>query len=244
MLGLGIVTTHPVAVDAHGATVADMFDNIADRYDLMNLVMTWGQEPRFIRDTIDAVKLGPTPKVLDIATGTGDLALQAANQRYGAEVHGLDISPEMLEVARARPGGKNIHWRPGDAMDLPYADTTFDAVTHGYLLRNVTDIPTTLAEQFRVLKPGGMMACLEMSPAPRNVVKPFSTAYIKYVVPRLANAITQNPDAYEYLSRTSRAFHTADRIEAMMQEAGFVATGYRTYMFGTMAIHWAQKPAD
>ena len=244
MLGLEIVTTHHAAVDAHGATVADMFDNIADRYDLMNLVMTWGQEPRFIRDTVDAVKLGPTPKVLDIATGTGDLAFEAANQRYGAEVHGVDISTQMLDVARTRPGGANIHWATGDAMDLPYAENTFDAVTHGYLLRNVTDIATTLAEQYRVLKPGGMMASLEMSPAPRNVVKPFSTAYIKYMVPRLANAITQNPDAYEYLSRTSRAFHTADRIEAMMQEAGFVATGYRSYMFGTMAIHWAQKPAE
>lgn len=172
------------------------------------------------------------------------MAFEAANQRYGAEVHGLDISTQMLDVARTRPGGANIHWATGDAMDLPYADNTFDAVTHGYLLRNVTDIATTLAEQYRVLKPGGMMASLEMSPAPRNLVKPFSTAYIKYVVPRLANTITQNPDAYEYLSRTSRAFHTADRIEAMMQEAGFVATGYRSYMFGTMAIHWAQKPAE
>lgn len=238
------MTTQPAAVDAHGATVAEMFDHIADRYDLMNLVMTWGQEPRFIRDTVNAVKLGPTPKVLDIATGTGDLAFEAANQRYGADVHGVDISTEMLEVARTRPGGHNITWQTGDAMALPYEDDTFDAVTHGYLLRNVTDIPTTLAEQFRVLKPGGMMASLEMSPAPRNVIKPFSTAYIKYVVPRLANAITQNSEAYEYLSRTSRAFHTADRVEAMMQEAGFVATGYKTYMFGTMAIHWAQKPAE
>src|SRR5690625_4374971 len=209
----------------------------------MNLVMTWGQDPRFIRDTIDAVHLGPAPKVLDVATGTGDLAFEAANQRYGAEVHGLDISTEMLEVARRRPGGENITWRTGDAMALPYDDETFDAVTHGYLLRNVSDIAATLTEQYRVLKPGGTMSCLEMSPAPRNVIKPFSTAYIKYVVPQVAKAITGTPDAYEYLSRTSRAFHTADRIEAMMQEAGFVATGYRAYMFGTMAIHWAQNPA-
>lgn len=243
MLGLDAVTTHHAAVDAHGATVAEMFDRIATRYDLMNLVMTWGQEPRFIRDTVDAVKLGPTPKVLDVATGTGDLAFEAANQRYGAQVYGLDISSEMLDIARMRPGGKNIVWQTGDAMALPYDDNSFDAVTHGYLLRNVTDIAKTLEEQYRVLKPGGMMSCLEMSPAPRDVVKPFSTAYIKYVVPRLANAITQSPDAYEYLSRTSRAFHTADRIEAMMQEAGFIATGYKTYMFGTMAIHWAKKPA-
>lgn len=236
------MTTQQAAVDAHGATVADMFDRIADRYDLMNLVMTWGQEPRFIRDTVDAAQLGQAPTVLDIATGTGDLAFEVAHQRYGADIYGLDISNEMLEVARRRPGGENITWQTGDAMDLPYEDETFDAVTHGYLLRNVSDIAKTLEEQFRVLKPGGMMTCLEMSPAPRDVVKPFSTAYIKYVVPRIANAITQNPDAYEYLSRTSRGFHTADRIEHMMQEAGFEATGYNSYMFGTMAIHWAQKP--
>jgi len=236
------VTTQQAAVDAHGATVADMFDRIADRYDLMNLVMTWGQEPRFIRDTVDAAQLGQAPTVLDIATGTGDLAFEVAHQRYGADIYGLDISNEMLEVARRRPGGENITWQTGDAMDLPYEDETFDAVTHGYLLRNVSDIAKTLEEQFRVLKPGGMMTCLEMSPAPRDVVKPFSTAYIKYVVPRIANAITQNPDAYEYLSRTSRGFHTADRIEHMMQEAGFEATGYNSYMFGTMATHWAQKP--
>ncbi|NWN89118.1 MAG: ubiquinone/menaquinone biosynthesis methyltransferase [Micrococcaceae bacterium] len=219
-----------------------MFDRIADRYDLMNLVMTLGQEPRFIRDTVNAAQLGQAPKVLDIATGTGDLALEAANQRYGAEVYGLDISNEMLEVARSRPGGENIVWQTGDAMELPYDDDTFDAVTHGYLLRNVTDIAKTLQEQYRVLQPGGWMTSLEMSPAPRNVVKPFSTAYIKYVVPRLANAITQNPDAYEYLSRTSRGFHTADRIEHMIGEAGFVTSGYKTYMFGTMALHWGQKP--
>ena len=236
------MTTQQAAVDAHGATVADMFDRIADRYDLMNLVMTCGQEPRFIRDTVDAAQLGQAPTVLDIATGTGDLAFEVAHQRYGADIYGLDISNEMLEVARRRPGGENITWQTGDAMDLPYEDETFDAVTHGYLLRNVSDIAKTLEEQFRVLKPGGMMTCLEMSPAPRDVVKPFSTAYIKYVVPRIANAITQNPDAYEYLSRTSRGFHTADRIEHMMQEAGFEATGYNSYMFGTMATHWAQKP--
>src|SRR5699024_2760903 len=97
-----------------------MFDRIADRYDLMNLVMTLGQEPRFIRDTVNAAQLGQAPKVLDIATGTGDLALEAANQRYGAEVYGLDISNEMLEVARSRPGGENIVWQTGDAMELPY----------------------------------------------------------------------------------------------------------------------------
>src|SRR5699024_7575215 len=113
-----------------------MFDRIADRYDLMNLVMTWGQEPRFIRDTLSAAKLGQAPHVLDSATGTGDLGFEAARQSYGAHVYGLGISNGILEIAGRRPGGENIRWQTGDAMALPYGDQTFDAVTHGYLLRN------------------------------------------------------------------------------------------------------------
>src|SRR5699024_2012540 len=105
-----------------------MFDRIADRYDLMNLVMTWGQEPRFIRDTVSAAKLGQAPTVLDIATGTGDRAFQAARQRYGAPRYGLGIPNEMLGVARPRPGGENISWPVGDPIARRYDDATSDAL--------------------------------------------------------------------------------------------------------------------
>lgn len=232
------------ALDEHGHTVAAMFDDIADRYDLMNMVMTWGQEPRMIRDTVDAVNLPEAPVVLDVATGTGDLAFEVLRRRYGAKIVGVDISPEMMEVGRQRPGGESIEWIEADALALPFDDNTFDAVTHGYLMRNVSDLQTALNEQFRVLKPGGWMAALEMSPAPRDVVKPFSTAYIKWVVPKMANWITQTPDAYEYLSRTSRGFSNPAQIEYKLSKAGFVGIGHRLHMFGTMAVHWAQKPLD
>lgn len=127
-------------------------------------------------------------------------------------------------------------------MDLPFAENTFDAVTHGYLLRNVADIPTTLAEQFRVLKPGGRMVALETSPAPDNIIKPFSTAYIKYVVPQISKLITRNPEAYEYLSATSRGFKTPAQIQGLLEDAGFTDVGHETFLFGTLAIHWATKP--
>src|SRR5699024_12307981 len=100
------------------------------------------------------------------------------SHRDAAHVYGRGTAHEVLEVSPRRPYGENISWQVVVAMALPYDDDTFDALTHGYLLRNVTDIAKTLAEQYRVLKPGGMMTCLEMSPAPRDVVKPFSTAYI------------------------------------------------------------------
>ncbi|WBL19973.1 ubiquinone/menaquinone biosynthesis methyltransferase [Citricoccus sp. NR2] len=232
----------PPARDAHGEQVSEMFNGIAERYDLMNLVMTWGQEPRFVRRTVERAQLPDAPTVLDLATGTGDIALEILRQRYGAHIIGADFAPEMMEVGRRRPGGEQISWVEADAMDLPFEEGVFDAVTHGYLLRNVTDIPTTLAEQFRVLKPGGWMVALETSPAPDNVIKPFSTAYIKWVVPRLANLITRNAEAYEYLSATTRGFKTPAEIHGLLDDAGFVNIGHETHLFGTMAIHWAQKP--
>ncbi len=226
----------------HGDRVASMFDGIAGRYDLMNLVMTWGQEPRFVRRTVHHADLPEAPVVLDLATGTGDIALEVLRQRYGARITGADIAPEMMEVGKRRPGGGQVDWVVADAMALPFADGTFDAVTHGYLLRNVADIPTTLAEQFRVLKPGGRMVALETSPAPDNIIKPFSTAYIKYVVPQISRLITQDPEAYEYLSATSRGFKTPAQIHSLLEDAGFVDVGHETHLFGTLAIHWATKP--
>lgn len=240
---MGRVNTQHPAPDDHGAQVSSMFDGIAGRYDLMNLVMTWGQEPRFVRRTVERAELPDAPVVLDLATGTGDIALQVLRSHYGARITGADFAPEMMEVGRARPGGDQITWVEADAMDLPFADETFDAVTHGYLLRNVADIPTTLAEQFRVLKPGGRMVALETSPAPENIIKPFSTAYIKHVVPRLSRMITGDSAAYEYLSATSRGFKTPAQIQELLEDAGFVDVGHETHLFGTLAIHWATKPA-
>lgn len=226
----------------HGAQVSSMFDGIAGRYDLMNLVMTWGQEPRFVRRTVQRAELPDAPVVLDLATGTGDIALEVLRQHYGATITGADFAPEMMEVGKRRPGGEQVDWVEADAMDLPFADGTFDAVTHGYLLRNVADIPTTLAEQFRVLKPGGRMVALETSPAPDNLIKPFSTAYIKYVVPQISKLITRDPEAYEYLSATSRGFKTPAQIQDLLEEAGFEDVSHETHLFSTLAIHWATKP--
>lgn len=219
-----------------------MFNGIAGRYDLMNAVMTWGQEPRFVRRTVDHANIPAGGRVLDLATGTGDIALEVLRRDPDAQVVGADFAPEMMEVGRTRPNGQKVEWVEADAMDLPFADESFDSVTHGYLLRNVSDIPTTLAEQFRVLRPGGWMAALETSPAPDDFIKPFSTFYIKNVVPRVAKMITKTPDAYAYLSESSRAFKTPAQIAALLEDAGFVNVGHETFLFGTLAVHWAMKP--
>ncbi|TFI48046.1 ubiquinone/menaquinone biosynthesis methyltransferase, partial [Micrococcus endophyticus] len=181
-------------------------------------------------------------RVLDLATGTGDLAFEVLRQHPDATVVGADISAEMMEVGRKREGGDRVEWVVADAQDLPFEDASFDSVTHGYLLRNVADIPAALAEQFRVLRPGGWMAALETSPPPANFIRPFSTFYMHQVMPRLARVITDKPEAYEYLSSSTKAFHAPEEIADMLADAGFVNIGHETHMFGTLATHWAMKP--
>ncbi|MGC5049275.1 ubiquinone/menaquinone biosynthesis methyltransferase [Micrococcus porci] len=228
----------------HGARVSGMFDAIAGRYDLMNTVMTWGQEPRLVRRTVERANVPAAARVLDLATGTGDLALEILKQHPDARVVAADFAPEMMEVGRTRPNGNRIEWVEADALALPFADGEFDSLTHGYLLRNVADIPAALAEQFRVLRPGGWVAALETSPAPDNLIKPFSSFYMHRIMPRLARLITDRAEAYEYLSSSTRAFHTPEEIAGMLADAGFVNIGHELHMFGTLATHWAMKPLD
>lgn len=232
----------PSADADHGARVASMFDAVAGRYDLMNAVMTWGQEPRLVRRTVERANIPSGARVLDLATGTGDLALEILRQHPDAEVVGADFAPEMMEVGKGRKDGDRVEWVVADAMDLPFADEGFDSITHGYLLRNVADIPATLAEQFRVLRPGGWVAALETSPAPDNIVKPFSSFYIHRVMPRLARLIADQPEAYEYLSSSTKAFRTPEEVADLFADAGFVNVGHELFMFGTLAVHWAMKP--
>ena len=228
----------------HHDRVSAMFDAIAGRYDLMNAVMTWGQEPRLVRRTVARANIPAQARVLDLATGTGDLAFEVLKQHPDAQVVGADIAAEMMEVGRARAGGDRIEWVVADATDLPFEADSFDAVTHGYLLRNVAEIPATLAEQFRVLRPGGWVAALETSPAPDNVLKPFSSFYIHRVMPQLAKLIADRPEAYAYLSSSTKAFHTPDEVADLFAGAGFVNIGHETHMFDTLATHWAMKPVD
>lgn len=232
----------PSADADHGARVASMFDAVAGRYDLMNAVMTWGQEPRLVRRTVERANIPSGARVLDLATGTGDLALEILRRHPDAEVVGADFAPEMMEVGKGRKDGDRVEWVVADAMDLPFADEGFDSITHGYLLRNVADIPATLAEQFRVLRPGGWVAALETSPAPDNIVKPFSSFYIHRVMPRLARLIADQPEAYEYLSSSTKAFRTPEEVADLFADAGFVNVGHELFMFGTLAVHWAMKP--
>ncbi len=220
-------------------SIRRMFDRIAPRYDLLNRVMSLGFDRYWRREVIQLANLPAGGLLLDAATGTGDLAREAARWVPGARVTGIDFSAVMLRLAALTPFP--VRWALADAVRLPFADGTFDAVVSGFLLRNVPDSGRALHEQFRVLKPGGRVVCLDTSP-PSGPLAPFQRAYMGRVIPILGRILAGEDAAYRYLPRSTERFLSAEKLAARMREAGFGRVGFRRKMFGAAAIHWGTKP--
>lgn len=221
--------------------VQGMFDQIADRYVLMNRLMTGGQDARWRRFVVQKARLKPGERLLDLATGTGDIAFEALRQVPGVLAVGGDFSLGMMTVGQRLERGDQVGWNAADALNLPYRDESFDALTAGYLMRNVIDIPRAFAEQLRVLKPGGRLVLLDTAPPPRNLLRPFVLAYLKYGIPLLGRLVSGNSAAYTYLPESTQRFKTPGELAALMRSAGFEKVAYKTFMFGTMAVHWGEK---
>jgi demethylmenaquinone methyltransferase/2-methoxy-6-polyprenyl-1,4-benzoquinol methylase len=223
--------------------VQDMFGRIAGRYNLMNRLMTFGQDMRWRRFVVQQADLPANGKLLDLATGTGDIAFEALKTVAGVQVVGADFSLPMMRIGQNTPMGRRVGWAGADALNLPFPDRTFDAVTSGYLARNVTDIPRMFAEQMRVLKPGGRVVVLDSSPPPANLLRPFIEIHLRYVIPTLGRIVVgkEGADAYQYLPSSTQAFKTPDELAALMRDAGLRNVRYKTFMFGTMAVHWGEK---
>lgn len=223
--------------------VQNMFGRIARRYNLMNRLMTFGQDMRWRRFVVRQAQLPSGGKLLDLATGTGDIAFEAIKNSPNAQAIGADFSLPMMQVGRHLAMGDGVGWVGADALQLPFPDNTFDAVTSGYLVRNVIDITRTLHEQLRVLKPGGRIVILDSSPPPANLLRPFILIHLKYVIPLLGRIVVgkEGADAYQYLPSSTQAFKTPDDLASIMREAGIVNVHYKTFMFGTMAVHWGES---
>ena len=227
--------------------VRAMFGRIVPRYDLMNRIMTGGLDRRWRRRTAAAVRPAGA-RALDLATGTGDLALALVDA--GARlVVGADFTLGMLAAAQLkvapdpqppdRPSGRVVLCA-GDALRLPFADDAFDCAVNGVLLRNVADLPRALAELHRVLAPGGRLGCLEITHPP-TALRPFFRLYFDGLVPIMGRLIAGDAAAYRYLPDSLRPFPTADRLARMLAAVGFADVRYQRLGLGTVALHTGVK---
>ena len=217
--------------------VKAMFDRIARVYDRMNSVMTAGMHHRWRERAADLAEVGPGSTALDVATGTGDLAIELA--RRGAEVTGSDFAPAMLELARRKAPG--LTFEEGDALKLAYATDSFDAATVGFGARNFSDLDLGLREMTRVTKPGGRVVVLEITTPQKPPLSWFFRAWFDRVVPALGR-VAGDPDAYTYLPSSVRRFPGPDELAARMAGAGLVDVRWILTAGGIIAIHAGRKP--
>lgn len=222
--------------------VQDMFARIATRYDLMNRVMTFGQDLHWRRYVIQQARLPENGRLLDIATGTGDIAFEGRQQVPGLQAVGGDFTIEMMQAGKQIPERAAIQWVGADTLTLPFPDNSFDAVTSGFLMRNVIDVPGAFREQMRVTRPGGYVVVLESSPPKRNVLRPFILIHFNTIIPLLGKLLTGESDAYSYLPDSTQQFQNPDSLAAIMRDTGLVNVQYKLFMFGTIAVHVGQKP--
>jgi demethylmenaquinone methyltransferase/2-methoxy-6-polyprenyl-1,4-benzoquinol methylase len=223
--------------------VQDMFGRIAQRYNIMNRLMTFGQDQRWRRFVVKQADLPTNGVLLDLATGTGDIAFEALRVTPDAQIVGADFALPMMFVGQHARQGDYVQWCGADALQLPFPDNTFNAVTSGYLVRNVPDIEQTLSEQLRILKPGGRIVILDTSPPPHNLLRPFILFHLKYVIPLMGRLISgkSGSDAYRYLPESTKSFKTPDELAQIMQSVGVENIQFKKFMFGTMCVHWGNK---
>ena len=224
--------------------IRQMFNRIAGRYDLMNRLMTLGRDQAWRRHVVAQADVSPGGRLLDVATGTGDIAFQALAQDGRTAVVGLDFAGEMLRTGRRRPAGPHVRWCQGDALTLPFPDASFDAVTSGYLLRNVGDLAGALREQLRVVRPGGRVVALDTTPPPRNWLRPLVRFHLRRVIPLLGRLVAGDAAAYNYLPSSTEAFYSAGELASIMAAAGLEDVTYRTFMLGTIAVHTGRRPQN
>ena len=210
--------------------VRRMFDRIAPVYDAMNRLMTVGLDQRWRRETAAAV-VRPGDRVLDVCCGTGDLALGAAES--GGMVTGVDFSDPMLDRARAK--APELDWVSGDALALPFANGSFDAVTIGFGLRNLANVERGLEELRRVLTQGGRVAILEIT-RPKGLLAPFYRVWFDGVIP-LAGKVLPGGSAYSYLPASVRRFPDPHGLAKLMDDAGFDEIRWRVFAGGIVALH-------
>jgi demethylmenaquinone methyltransferase/2-methoxy-6-polyprenyl-1,4-benzoquinol methylase len=226
---VGAATTPGVLEEGQ---VRAMFDRISGFYDLVNTVMTVGLHHRWRTRAVDLAAVGKGSRVLDVATGTGDLAIELA--RRGADVVGTDFSDEMLRVARGKAPA--LRWEHANALELPYADGEFDASTVGFGARNFSDLDRGLAEMARVVRPGGRVVVLEITTPRKPPLSTFYGLWFDRLVPAIGR-LAGDSAAYEYLPSSVKRFPGPEGLAAAMERAGLERIRWILTAGGIIALH-------
>jgi demethylmenaquinone methyltransferase/2-methoxy-6-polyprenyl-1,4-benzoquinol methylase len=222
--------------------VTTLFATIADRYDLITVLLSFGRDRSWKRRLAYLAGSSPRDRVLDLATGTGDIAYLLHDR--GARVVGLDITPRMLELAAGqRPASSRPLFVVGDMMTLPFADSAFDVATTGYGLRNVPDLTGALDEIARVLEPQGRLLSLEFNRPSSAIVRKTYLLYLSVIGSTLGWVLHGDPDTYRYIPESIRRYPGASGVAVLMSRHGFAAVSIHRVLFGLLTIHEARKRA-
>lgn len=233
------------------AYVHEVFNLIADDYDMMNNLMTWGMLGGWQKFVMDKTKIAPGGYGLDVCCGTGEMAFQL-KKRVGpkGKVVGLDFTENMLTIAKeklARTDLIGLEFVQGDAMALPFADNTFDAATNGFALRNVLDIEKVIGEMARVVKSGGRVVCIDVSRPQNPLFRAFFNVYYFKAVPLLGHIVDKNKavggkfPAYTWLAESLKTFPNQEKIKEMYENVGLKDVHYKGLGFGAATVYWGTK---
>lgn len=228
------------AKDNKSGNIRKMFKSISGRYDLLNTLITFGRDRSWRKYVVKEASLKQDALILDAGTGTGGILQEALFSNRNIKAFGADFTLEMMLAGKNEVNG--ISWCCADALNLPFPDSVFDAVTSGYLIRNVTDIHRAFSEQVRTVKPGGRVVCLETSPPPQNILRPFILLYLKIIIPMLGFLFAGNKNAYRYLTSSTAKFKTPEELSLIMRDAGLSDIRIKLFMFGTIAVLSGTRP--
>lgn len=228
--------------------VEQMFDNIAFSYDKLNHRLSWDFDKRWRHKAVEQLKALQPKRMLDIATGTGDFAILAAEMLHPEQIIGADISEGMMEVGRQKVAEKNlsevISFMKEDCLNLSFEDNSFDAVTAAFGIRNFQDLDKGLSEMCRVLRPGGMLSIVELTTPVHFPMKQLFNVYSNTVLPIYGTLISKDSSAYDYLNKSIAAFQQGERMMDILKKAGFDKVSFKRLTFGICTMYIGEKGYD
>ncbi len=222
-----------------------MFDEIAENYDALNLTLSMGIDRKWRKKGLNSLKEAAPQRLLDVATGTGDLALEAHRVLRPKEIVGVDLSEEMMKIAAGKVDkaglGGSIRFEKQDCCSLGFADESFDAVTVAFGIRNFENLGKGLREILRVLRPGGSLMILELSTPANPVLKRLYKIYSRLVIPALGRLMSKSERAYRYLPESIAAFPQSEEMAAILKSNGFRNVSCRAFTFGVCSLYLGMK---